>query len=273
LEEARIPIDLVGGTSIGAIIGAQYASGWDSGRMLAESRRVLLDDGPLNDYTLPLVSILRGKRYSRMLEKLFADRRIEDLPLSFFCVSTNLTRSTCLVHRTGKLLKWVSASMAVPGMGPPVFDGKDVLVDGGVVNNLPVDVMRALGRGPVFASNVASRTELCLDQEYADLPSPWRLLLNWLNPFAAPMGVPTMARILMRTVSLHQVNSGGIDSGGINPAVRQPAVADLVFDPPLENCALMDWRSFDKTVEIGYRSAVATIEAWQTQQRTPSPAH
>ena len=101
IEEAGVPIDLVGGTSAGAIIGGQVASGWDSARILAESRRVLVEDGSLNDFTLPLVALLRGNRYIRMLDKLYRERRIEDLPISFFCVSANLTRSTCMVHRSG----------------------------------------------------------------------------------------------------------------------------------------------------------------------------
>ena len=263
LEEARIPIDLVGGTSIGAIIGGQCASGWESARILAESRRVLVDDGPLNDYTLPIIALIRGKRYIRMLEKLYADRRIEDLPLAFFCASTNLTRSTCMVHRAGPLRKWVGASMAVPGFGPPMFDGRDILVDGGVVNNLPVDIMRGFGRGPVFASNVSGRTELCLDREYADDPSPWRVLLSWLNPFGAPMGVPTMASILIRTASLQQIPLG----------VQGHEGADLIFDPPLDGCGLLEWQSLDRTVEAGYRSAVPAIERWQAQQRRASPSH
>ena len=141
LEEAGIPIDLVGGTSSGAIIGGQCASGWESARILAQSRKVLIDHGSLNDFTLPVIALRRGRRYIRMLESLFADGRIEDLPLSFFCVSTNLTRSTCMVHRAGLLSEKVGASGAVPGLSPPTADGRDILVDGGVLNNLPVDVL------------------------------------------------------------------------------------------------------------------------------------
>lgn len=253
LEEARIPIDLVGGTSSGSIIAGQYASGWESARILAESRSVLVEDGSLNDFTLPIVALLRGRRYIRMLEKLFADRRIEDLPLAFFCVSTNLTRSTCMVHRAGLLRRGVAASCAVPGLGPPIADGRDILVDGGIVNNLPVDIMRGLGRGPVFASSVSPRADLCLDREYAELPSPWRVLVSWLNPFGTPLLVPSITSILMRTVSLQQVTSG------------EPP--DLVVEPPGGGYKLLDWRSLDKIMETGYRAAVPAIERWQAQQR------
>jgi NTE family protein len=242
----------VGGTSIGAIMGGQCASGWDSARMLAESRRALVDAGSLNDFTLPIMSLMQGKRFFGMLRQLYGDRSIEDLPIPFYCVSTNLTRSSCMVHRSGPVCKWVAASMAVPGLGPPIFDGQDVLVDGGVVNNLSLDVMRSLGRGPVFASSVSARVEMRLDREYPDLPSPWRVLMSWINPFSTPMLVPTIQSILMRTVSLQ--------SGGPTDE------ADLLFELPQGGYKLLDWHAFDRIVETGYRMAVPIIEQWQSQK-------
>jgi NTE family protein len=260
LEEAGIPIDLVGGTSIGAIIGGQLASGWNSERILSQSRRVLVDDGSLNDYTVPVMALLHGRRFFRMLEKLFGNRRIEDLPLPYYCVSTNLTQSCCMVHDAGPMCKWIAASMAVPGLGPPIFSGRDILVDGGVVNNLPVDVMRRLGRGPVFASSVSPHADLCLDREYPDIPSPWRVLVSWFNPFGSPMLVPSIASILMRTVSLQGIRSGerGLDG------------ADLVFEPPCQGHKLLDWQALDTIMDAGYRTAVPLIEQWQARRHAAS---
>jgi predicted acylesterase/phospholipase RssA/CRP-like cAMP-binding protein len=252
LEEAGIPIDLVGGTSSGAIVGGQYASGWESARILEESRRVLIEQGSLNDFTLPVIALLRGKRQLRMLQALFGDRRIEDLPVSYFCISTNLTRSTCMVHRTGGLANGVAASCAVPGLTPPRAYGRDILVDGGVLNNLPVNIMRASGRGPVFASSVSPGADLSLDQEYPDSPSPWRLVASWLNPWGTPMLIPSIASILMRTYSLQESLPG--------------APADLVVESPADSYKLRDWHALNEIAEIGYRAAVPAIEQWQRQQ-------
>ena len=257
LEEADIPVDLVGGTSIGAIIGGQLASGWTSARILAETRKVLIESGSLNDYTVPVMSLLRGRRYLGVLRTLFDERRIEDLPIEFFCISTNLSQSTCMVHRSGPMLKWVGASMAVPGIGPPVFDGCDVLVDGGVVNNLPVDIMRGFARGPVFASNVSARVEMRLDREYPDIPSPWQVMFSWMNPFGMPMQVPSIASILTRTVSLRQRTPEALEDDG----------ADLLFEPPSGGHKLLDWHAFDQIVDASYRSAVQTLEQWSRQRR------
>jgi predicted acylesterase/phospholipase RssA len=185
-----------------------------------------------------------------VLESLFGDRQIEDLPLQYFCVSTNLTRSEVMVHRSGPLTKSVAASMAVPGLGPPIFDGRDVLVDGGVLNNLPIDIMRSLGRGPVIASSVSPWVVKRLDREYADLPSPWRVLFSRINPFGTPMRVPTIAGILMRSASLPRGSNEGYER----------RTADLLFEPPLARYKLLEWRSIDELIEIGYRSAVATLE-------------
>ena len=250
LEEANVPVDIVGGTSIGAVIGGQIAAGWDSARVHEETRRLFVQQGSLNDFTIPIVALLRGKRYIRVLESLFGDRQIEDLPLQYFCVSTNLTRSEVMVHRSGPLTKSVAASMAVPGLGPPIFDGRDVLVDGGVLNNLPIDIMRSLGRGPVIASSVSPWVVKRLDREYADLPSPWRVLFSRINPFGTPMRVPTIAGILMRSASLPRGSNEG----------DERRAADLLFEPPLARYKLLEWRSIDELIEIGYRSAVATLE-------------
>jgi NTE family protein len=145
--------------------------------------------------------------------------------------------------------------MAVPGIGPPIFDGRDVLVDGGVLNNLPVDVMRTLTAGPVFASSVSPRVEMRLDREYPDIPSPWRVFASWLNPFGTPINVPTIATILMRTVSLQGITSG----------TRNYDAADLVFEPPHGGHKLLDWHAFDGIVENGYRAAATAIEEWQAR--------
>ena len=154
-----------------------------------------------------------------MLGQLYRERHIEDLPLSFFCISANLTHSACMVHRTGLARRAVAASCAVRGLGPPVVIDRELLVDGGVVNNLPVDIMRGFGRGPVVASSVSPRTEMALDRDYPTYPSPWRLLASWINPFGKPLAVPGIATTIMRTVSLQQ-GSARAHAAGHRPGDR-----------------------------------------------------
>lgn len=260
LEEARIPIDLVGGTSIGAFIGAQCAIGWDSARIREETRRVLVDGGSLNDFTIPILALLYGRRFATMFGDFFGERRIEDLPLSYYAIATNLTRSCCTAHRSGFVWRAVASSMSVPGLGPPIFEGQDVLVDGGVVNNLPVDIMRGFDRGAIFASSVSPRVEMRLEKLYAQPLSPWRVLFSWINPWGTPMQVPSIMSVLTRTASLQLINSGA----------KGFADADLVFEPPHAGFKLLDWKLIDKIAESGYRCALPAIEKWQAEQRAPA---
>lgn len=250
LEEAQLPIDRIGGTSAGANIAAMHALGWDWQRILAETRRTFVDGGSLQDFTLPLHSLLRGERYRRIGEELYGDRRIEDLTLPFFCVSTNLTRGEALVHRSGLIRRALRASMTVPGIAPAVFEGREVLVDGGVINNLPVDIMRALGSGAVIAVNVSPRRELRLDDDYSDTPSPWRSLLARL--FGAAPRIPTIASIITRAVTIPRA---AIEA---DPR-RQP---DLLLEPPVAGFRLLQWSAIDALAEIGYRHACERLEQW-----------
>ncbi|MBL0039882.1 MAG: patatin-like phospholipase family protein [Xanthomonadales bacterium] len=172
LREAGMEIDSVGGTSIGAIIGAGVAAEWSIEEMTERFRHAFYDTNPLSDYTLPLVSIVSGRKVSRLLRETYGERDIEDLPLPFFCVSANLTKGDAHVHRDGTLWQSLRASVAIPGLLPPVFRGGQVFVDGGVVNNLPVDLMRAQHRGEVIAVDIGGDYALsALDDEYECRPA------------------------------------------------------------------------------------------------------
>src|SRR6185369_7502735 len=140
-----------------------------------------------------------GRKGSRLIESMFGNRQIEDLWLSYFCTSTNLTRARLLCHRTGPLAKWVRASISIPGIAPPVrLDDGDLLVDGGVMNNLPVDVMAESMGGRIIAVDAAPVEELSLRDAPSGLPTGWRTFLDVVNPFTQSSG-PNIFKILERT--------------------------------------------------------------------------
>ena len=134
-----VPVDLVGGTSIGAVLAALVAMGLDPTEIAEFARRQFRS---LFDPTLPIVSLLAGRRIQTRLSDTFGAIEIEDLATPFFCVSTNLTQALEVVHRHGPLAKAVRASISLPGILPPVASGGDLLVDGGLTNNLPIDLTR-----------------------------------------------------------------------------------------------------------------------------------
>ena len=158
LHAAGLRFDRVGGVSLGSIAAALVAAGLTAEEMLASFERNFIDGNPSNDYVLPAYSLVRGIKTRRLLHAELGDRRIEELPLRFFCVSCDLIARKAVVHRLGPLVDAVYASLAIPGVFPPVAtkDGK-LLVDGGVLDNLPVETMASKGEGFVIAVDVTGR--------------------------------------------------------------------------------------------------------------------
>lgn len=252
LREAGIPIDLIGGTSMGALIGVQPALGWDDARMMQVNRRAFVDNKPVSfrDYTFPAYALVDSSRLERNLIGPFGDTRIEDLWTGYFCVSSNLTRAESVVHREGPVWRAVRASISVPGVFAPVLVGNDLLVDGGVLNNLPGDVMRQLGGGWVIAVDVSLGRELEVPEDA--LPSPWRMLLDWLNPFRRRTERPNIVNMMIRTTLLASVQR----TGGMKQQV------DLYVQPPVGRFGLMQFRAFEAIAEAGYAHARAQLAAW-----------
>ena len=246
LREARVPIDLVGGTSMGAILGAGVARGWSVEELKERFHAAFVQAKPLRDYTLPFVSLVSGRKVSRLLRKDCGDMDIEDLPLTFFCVSSNLTTGHCMVHRRGLLWLWLRASVAIPGVLPPVVYKGEVLVDGGTMNNLPVDAMRELGRGPVIGVDVGADRAFTTDSDEVDVPLPWQLM-SWLR---VRHHRPNIFQILWR--------AGMVNSSAMTAAHREKT--DLLLQPPLAEIDMLNWSAFDRAIQAGYEYAVKRLE-------------
>jgi NTE family protein len=239
LNEAHVPLDNLGGTSMGAIIAACIAMEWSQEEMTERMRAAFVTANPLSDYTLPLIAMVRGKKVSDLLREHFGDVRIEELPKPFFCVSSDLTSGRIHVHRSGLLWRALRASVALPGILPPVTHHGHLLVDGGVMNNLPVDVMAQHSQGPIIASDVTGELDLRVaDSRYGERPIWW---LIWQRM----RGTPSIVSILMR--------SGTVGSEAQRRIVREQA--DYLFEPPLEDVGLRDWKKFDRAIAEGYEHA------------------
>lgn len=246
LREARVPIDAVGGNSLGAILGAGVAGEWPHEELVERFRRTFVDTNPLDDYTLPLVSLVSGRKVSRLLRGEFAETLIEDLPLPFFCVSSNLTTGTLAVHRRGLLWRWLRASVAIPGVLPPVFHNGEVHVDGGAMNNLPVDVMRDFGRGPVIGSDVGADRAFTAEFDQIDVPGPLKVL-SWFRSHKKRVNI---LQILWR--------AGMVNSAAVTAARREET--DLLLQPPLESIDMLNWQAFEAAIDAGYRHTLERLE-------------
>src|SRR3954451_6250590 len=162
--EAGLQVDRLGGCSMGAFIAGTAALGLDSDQIRTVCHDELVRRSPFSDWTLPRVALIRSRRAERMLTRVFGDLQVEELPRPLYTVSADLLSSQTVVHRRGALLEAVGISMSIPGLVPPVARQGRLLVDGGVLNNLPVDLMHDTAEGPIVAVDVARRLDQTGDE-------------------------------------------------------------------------------------------------------------
>jgi predicted acylesterase/phospholipase RssA/CRP-like cAMP-binding protein len=264
LEEAGLQVDLVGGTSMGALVGGAYALGYDHEGMHDLAVR-FGSPKALFDYTLPLVSFMKTGKVTRLLERIAQDAQIEDLWRPFFCVSCNLSRSEQVVHRAGPVWQCIRASLAIPGVFAPLLQDGNLLVDGGMINNLPIDVMRALCPGgtvigvDVGAASTASPAQ-GKEEAYKFGPSVsgWRVLWSRVNPLIPRIRVPSILGSLMHAT---QVNS-------CSRLAATQHLADLVVSLPVESFGMLDFAAHEAIIERGYQATRQALEGW-TPTHTP----
>lgn len=258
-READIPIDQVGGTSMGSIIAAHCALGHDIPSMTARIREGFLEQKLYLDTTIPLVALISAHKLVSMLKGMFGEANIEDLWTRYFCVSANLTRAEAMVHQEGPLWLGVRASISVPGVVPPVIQNGNLLVDGGVLNNLPADIARSLAPGRVIAVDVASKVDLTGPDATVPSLSGWRLLWSRLNPLGPKQEMPTIFHILTRSAMLTTISN--------TDAVKSSA--DLYLQPPTQGISLFDWRALDQLTEAGYRYTIEQLAQWDLRSFGP----
>jgi NTE family protein len=252
LRETGHDFDAIGGTSIGAIIGAGVANMWSIDDMMRVYYEAFVRGKPLSDWTVPLVALTRGRRAALMLRRAFGAIDIEDLERPFFCVSTNLSGQGKVVHRHGPLWLWLRASSSIPGILPPVLHHGQVYVDGALVDNLPTDVMAEDGMAHITAVNIRADIELRAQTDEFATPPWWRLWLRQRSGTGWPRLVSTLTRAAM-------VN-------GEETSEHSHARADLLITPPLEHVGMLDWRDWQLAVDAGYQETMRMLEE---RERSP----
>lgn len=261
LDEAGIPVDVVVGTSMGAVVGAQYALGFDHARMVAANLAAFPEADVVRDFTAPVVALMKGRSTVEMFRTMYGDARLEDCRIRCCMVSTSLTRSAVVVHDRGPIWLWARSSTSVPGIGPPVIADGELLVDGGVMDNLPVGPLQEAGANVLLACDVTSSAPMVPAMEDRAWISGWPLLWRSLRGRGGPAPVPNLLAIMTRTSTM----ASAYRIAGVGSLV------DLHLRPPTEEVPTMAWRTAAEVAEIGYRYALPVVRAWAKSRAGTPP--
>ncbi|MGI9485811.1 MAG: patatin-like phospholipase family protein [Geminicoccaceae bacterium] len=234
IRDQGIPIDQIGGTSMGALLAGGIAMGWSVEAFRERLQATFIDVNPVGDYTIPLHSFARGRRLSKLLHGHFEDAEACSLWLPFFCTASNLTKGHAVRLDRGPVWHAIRASLSIPGLVPPVLHGQDVLVDGGLINNMPIDEMVRVNLGPVIGVDVGrAEGSFTLDPDVCEAGSA-RLLPS--------MTAPSIVGVLMRSATV----AGETNNRGAGD------IADHVLYPDVAGVNILNWRAIDQMIERGY---------------------
>jgi len=263
LEEAGLPIDIVGGTSIGAFIGAVYAQDADVVPMYGRVKKFAGRMGSMwrfaLDVTYPSASYTTGHEFNRGIFKTFGDSQIEDFWLDYYCNSTNISRSRSEIHTSGYVWRYIRASMSLAGLLPPMCDEGNMLLDGGYVDNLTVSHMKSLGADVVFAVDVGALDDDS-PQAYGDsLSGIWASLNRW-NPFSAYPNPPTLSEIQARLAYVSSVDA--LERAKNIPGCRY-------MRPPIEAYGTLEFAKFDEIYQVGYQFGKKYLEGLREEGLLP----
>ena len=249
LTEAGVTIDRVLGVSMGAFVGALFAMGLDGDEIDARCFEEWVQRRPLGDYTLPRHALIRGERVKAMLHRTFGAVAIEELSRSFMCGCTELRSGRFVLERHGPLWETVGFSMCLPVIGPPQVRGRELFIDGSLVDNLPVGAMADLGEGPIIAVDVkASFEPRANDRGRARGGAGVEQLGQERTRAERP---PSLGETLTRVLLLGSANSS-------DAAQRH---ADLVIKPRAEGVGLLEFHQLDAAREAGRAAALEALDA------------
>ena len=246
LEEAGIPIDVIGGTSIGAFIGAVYAQDADVVPMYGRVKKFAGRMGSMwrfaLDITYPSASYTTGHEFNRGIFKTFGNSQIEDFWLEFYCNSTNISKARSEIHMSGYVWRYIRASMSLAGLLPPLCDEGNMLLDGGYVDNLTVSHMKSLGADVIFAVDVGAPDD-DRPQAYGDSLSGFWASLNRWNPFSSYPNPPTLSEIQARLAYVSSYDA--LERAKAIPGCRY-------MRPPIDHFGTLDFGKWDQIYQVGY---------------------
>lgn len=277
LEEARIPVDIITGTSIGALIGAMYAAGVPVGQM--EDVALTIDwrkMASLLDPVLPTSSLTDSRKLVAFIAELLPAREFKDLQLPLAVTATDINTGEAIIIKQGDLLEALQASLAFPGIFSPVRFGQRFLVDGGLCNPIPTVVARNLGAEKVIGvctipavKKQAPETFLPGSHGEATNISRWRKLFSARSieqAFRSALGQeaedplrndsgqpksPNIFRVCTQSVAIME--------NLINDLHIRQNPQDLIIRPSFDGITLLEFHRAKEIIAAGESSARAAL--------------
>lgn len=229
LREANVPIDFIGGASAGAAMGGAIARGMSVEETLDQMEAMFIKAKAMRRLTLPLYSLLDPTVFDAELRSRYGTKDIADQPIAFFGVSTNLSTNGLHVHRRGPLWECVRASGSLPTILPPFIDSDgNILVDGGVLDNVPVKVMHDLKTGPNIVVSLGDPDEVWrTDVEYDDIRGRWSLMRDVLLRRKRDAEFPSIVEIMSRSMVVASRMASKEMLGDDDILVNPPIIPDM----------------------------------------------
>lgn len=248
LQELGVPVDLTGGTSAGGGVSGMLAAGRDVARITHDCEYAFVKLAPFTAYDLPYAGLIQRDAVDRPAKWMFNETDIEDLWLPWFAVSCDLVAGAIVVHRRGRAWKAVRATSSLPGVLPPIHIRGKVLVDGGVVDNTPVSIMRQLNRGPCILVNVSPPEEKMVGDDVLDLPTNREFFLSNLHPMLSARTMPNIGSVVVQTMCVSGLGSNAAKN------------ADLFIEPAISGYGIVEFEAMNELIALGYNATMAAFE-------------
>lgn len=263
-RDIGVKFDYLCGTSGGAAMAAAFAHDLAPEDIHTRLHDMFITRRALSRYTIPRYALLDHRPFDTALRAHYGESCIEDLAQPFFAISTNLSTGGEYLHRSGPLWQAVRASSAIPGLLPPYYTAEgDMLVDGCLVDNLPVRRMRNLKAGPNVAVSLRLPGRRYFDVPYDELPGGWRVASTYVSALIgrtqanARSKVPGIAEVLTLSLTLSRDMEFPADSA--------PGM-DLLFLPPVpENMGIMQWSRHGELAAAAHSYAAKHIASLRKQ--------
>ncbi len=255
LQEEGVEIDFLGGASAGALYGVIAAyTDFERKKMDSLIQEAAGRKLTSNDFTIPLVSLMSGKKMSSHIKKILGDTHLEDFWIGSYCVSTNFSDGSIKIHERGPAWKQIEASIAIPGIYPPVVIDKQLHVDGGLADNLPIETMYSYPVKHIIAISLTQLQSKFVD--FDDIPTAPTLLWNKITG-KRKYRLPSLSSILINSLTLNSRQKQEITKSGVS----------IYLEMELKGFSMLDDKRWKEIMQKGYEQMKSSLRQIPEDER------